>query len=212
MARFELYANPRSAPSYKVALMFALSGAPFDFHLVEFSQSDMKGPAHTARNRFQQVPAVVDTADGRAVVQSPVILEFLAERIGRFAGADDGERLSIREWMFWSADRLSPPLWRSRANRLGFRPMTFETAAMYHAEGNAALDVLEKHYAAAPWLVGGRPTIADIDVYCPVAFAEIGGFDLAGRPALAAFKARFEALDGFAPQAALMPTRTTLAA
>ncbi len=212
MARYQLFANPRSAPSYKVALMFSLSGVPFDFHFIDFMRGDLKSPEHTARNRYQQMPVVTDTSDNRTVVQSSVILEFLADRFDKFGGKDRWDRISIREWMFWAADRLNPPLWRSRANRLGVRPMSFDIAAMYHTEGNAALDVLEQHFSKHEWVVGESMSIADIDIYCPISVAAVGGFDLAKRPALSAFKARFEALPGFKPQAELLPKATTLTA
>jgi glutathione S-transferase len=210
MARYQLFANQRSAPSYKVALMFALSGVPFDFHHIDFLKGDLKSPEHTARNRYQQMPVVTDSSDGRTVVQSSVILEFLADRFDKFGGKDRWERISIREWMFWAADRLNPPLWRSRANRLGIRAMSFDIAAMYHTEGNMALQVLENHFADHAWVVGEAPTIADIDIYCPICFAGVGGFDLAKYPHIASFKARFEALPGFTPQVQLVPAATTL--
>ena len=159
MARYQLFANQRSAPSYKVALMFALSGVPFDFHHIDFMAGDLKSPAHTARNRFQQMPVVTDTSDNKTVVQSSVILEFLADRFDKFGGADRWERIEIREWMFWAADRLNPPIWRSRANRLGFRAMNFDIAAMYVQEGNAALAVLDHHLKGRHWIVGDAPTI-----------------------------------------------------
>jgi glutathione S-transferase len=210
MARYQFFANPRSAPSYKVGLMFALSGVPFDFHYLDFARGDLTTPEHTARNRFQQMPVVTDTSDNRTVVQSAVILEFLADRFDRFGGKDRWERIEIREWMFWAADRLNPPLWRSRANRLGFRPMSFDIAAMYVNEGKAALGALERHLAGRDWIVGEEPTIADIDIYCPVSVASVGGFDLGALPLVAAFKARFEALPGFRPQKDLLPAKTTL--
>jgi glutathione S-transferase len=210
MARYQLFANPRSAPSYKVGLMFALSGVPFDFHYLDFMRGDLVSKEHSARNRFQQMPVVTDTSDNRTVVQSSVILEFLADRFDKFGGKDRWERIEIREWMFWAADRLNPPLWRSRANRLGFRAMSFEIAAMYVNEGNAALAVLDKQLSGRDWIVGESASIADIDIYCPVSVAHIGGFDLSKLLNVSAFKARFEKLPGFMPQAELLPAKTTL--
>jgi glutathione S-transferase len=210
MARYQLFAHQRSAPTYKVALMFALSGVPFDFHHVDFANGDLKSKEHTARNRYQQMPVVTDTSDNRTVVQSSVILEFLADRFDTFGGKDRWERITIREWMFWAADRLAPPIWRSRANKLGVRAMSFDIAAMYYTEGNAALGVLEEHLAKNTWIVGEAPTIADIDIYGAIVMAPVGGFDLAKYPAIAAFKSRLEALSGWQERTALVPAKTTL--
>jgi glutathione S-transferase len=210
MARYQLFAHQRSAPTYKVALMFSLAGVPFDFHHIDFANGDLKSKEHTARNRFQQMPVVTDTSDNRTVVQSSVILEFLADRLDRFGGKDRWERITIREWMFWAADRLHPPIWRSRANKLGVRAMSFDIAAMYHAEGNTALGVLEGHLSKNDWIVGEEATIADIDIYGAVAMAAVGGFDLTKFPAILAFKKRFEAMPGWKERTELVPTKTTL--
>ena len=49
------------------------------------------------------------------------------------------------------------------------------------------------------WLVGGRPTIADVAIYSYVARAPEGNVDLSTYPAVDAFLRRVEALPGFVP-------------
>src|SRR5262249_27247511 len=111
----------------------------------------------------------------------------------------------IREWLFWDFDRLAPTIYRSRAIRLGFRQADDAVKAMYADEGKIALTVLDKELGKGEWLVGGHPTIADIDVYGVVHYAAGGGFDLAAYPNISAWKARVEALPGFGAPEQLMP-------
>jgi len=204
-ARYELHGIWLSGPAYKVGLMLSLCGEPFDYVHVDLRAGEHKSPAFLAKQRFGQVPLLLDKTAGRSLCQSASILEYLAETLGRFAGDTPEERIEAREWMFWDFDRLAPAIYRSRGMRLGLRSMPFDTAAMYFNDGNAALKVLDDHLASREWLVGKGPTIADIDVYGVVAYATQGGFDLAKYTNISAWIGRLSALDGFGSPEQVMP-------
>ena len=85
-------------------------------------------------------------------------------------------RQDIREWLFWDADRLYPPLYGWYGLDLGRRkllPLSFDDAvvARWQALGEAALGILDAHLTDCPFLVGANATIADIASYADVAFA-----------------------------------------
>jgi glutathione S-transferase len=211
-ARYTLHGSFRSGPTYKVGLMLALSGEPFDYVHVNMREGEHKQPAYLAKQRFGQVPLLVDNENGRHLCQSAAILEYLADRIGKFGGANLDERLRAREWMFWDFDRLAPHVYRPRAVRAGFRQLDPAIVAQHETEGKAALNVLDDHLAGRSWLVGDAATIADIDVYGVVAYAREGGYDLGASPNLSAWMRRVEALPGFAAPEQLLPTETRAAA
>lgn len=203
-APWTFYGLWASGPSYKVALMLAMTGQRHDFVQV-FPRTDGKTPEYRRINPFGQVPALVDNATGQAWRQSASILEILAERTGKFGGRNAEERCRAREWMYWDFDRLAPPIYRLRGQRIGLRQMHQATAEMYYAEGNVALQVLEDALDGRDWLVGDGPTIADIDIYGVLAQASAGGFELARYLRVSSFLARFEALPGFGKPLDLMP-------
>jgi glutathione S-transferase len=211
-ARYTLHGSFRSGPTYKVGLMLALSGEPFDYVHVNMREGEHKQPAYLAKQRFGQVPLLVDNENGRHLCQSAAILEYLADRIGKFGGANLDERLRAREWMFWDFDRLAPHVYRPRAVRAGFRQLDPAIVAQHETEGKAALNVLDDHLAGRSWLVGDAATIADIDVYGVVAYAREGGYDLGASPNLSAWMRRVEALPGFATPEQLLPKETRAAA
>jgi glutathione S-transferase len=192
--------------------MLSLAGERFDYVHVSLKDGEHKQPAYLARQRFGQVPLLVDNANGRNLCQSAAIMEYLADALGRFGGATLEERIQAREWMYWDFDRLAPSIYRSRGMKLGFRKGTPELVDFYRAEGEAGLKVLDGHLAGRSWIVGEAPTIADIDVYGVVAYAAEGGFDLASSPNLTAWKNRFEALPGFGVPGTLLPQATREAA
>jgi glutathione S-transferase len=81
---------------------------------------------------------------------------------------------------------------------------------MYEGEAKQAFAVLESELAKSEWIVGKRPTIADIGVYGVVHFAGEAGLDLGPYPRLQDWKKRFEALPGFATPQQLLPLESRL--
>src|SRR3954466_14229644 len=76
-----------SGPTYKVGLMLALAGEPFDYVHVALREGEHKKPEYLAKQRFGQVPLLVDNSNGRHLCQSASILEYLADATERFGGA-----------------------------------------------------------------------------------------------------------------------------
>ncbi|WP_414471488.1 glutathione S-transferase family protein [Microvirga sp. M2] len=211
-ARFELNGIAFSGPTYKVGLMLALAGEPFDYVHVNMMQGEHKQPAYMSKQRFGQVPLLIDRNNGRHLCQSAAILEYLSDTLGKFGGATLDERLRAREWLYWDFDRLASPVYRARTIKLGIRPAPQEVYDANVAGGNAALTVLDEHLSGRDWIVGEGVTIADIDIYGVVAYADEAGFDLAGYANLQAWMNRFEALPGFASTKALLPMESRVAA
>jgi glutathione S-transferase len=203
--RYTLHGNQGSGPTYKVALMLALAGEGFAYRHIDLRAGEQKAPGYLALNRFGQVPCLVDNSNGRCLAQSAAILEYLADKIGRFGGATLDERFSAREWMFWDFDRFAPGVFRPRVARLGIRQLAPEVVAYFEADGRAGLALLDETLAHRDWLVGEGPSIADIDIYGVISQAPEAGYDLATYPHLTRWTERFEALPGFRRRQDLLP-------
>lgn len=204
MPKITFYGHPRSAPTYRVGLALALMQEPFAFEIVDLPNGGGQNPAYKAKSRFGQVPCIQDGSD--TIIQSSAILEYLAEKTGKFNGKTALERAHINEWMFWDFDRLCPGLFRSRAYALGFRKGDPAVVEAYKQEGEAGLAALESHIKDREWLALGKPTIADISVYSGIFYAADGGFDLSKYPGISAWKARVEALPGYGEPTDVIPT------
>jgi glutathione S-transferase len=203
MSKITFYAHPRSGPSYRVALALALMQEPFAFEWVDLPGGGTRTPEYMKKSRFGNVPCLQDGND--YIVQSSAILEYLAEKTGKFGGKNAIERAHVNEWMFWDFDRLCPGLFRSRAYTLGFRKADPAVVAAYREEGEAGLAALEIHLKGKEWLALGKPTIADISVYSGIYYSADGGFDLSKYPSVAAWKTRVEALPGYGKPADVIP-------
>src|SRR4051812_26402215 len=140
-ARYTLHGIWLSGPTYKVGLFLSLAGEPFDYVQVNLREGEHKRPEYLAKQRFGQVPLIDDNSNGRHLCQSASILEYLADKTGKFGGATLEQRIEAREWVFWGWDRLTRGIYRTRAAKLGFANFPAEVLAHYEAEGQAALKI-----------------------------------------------------------------------
>ena len=177
-ARFTLHGVFLSGPTYKVGLFLALARQPYGYVHVDLFKGEQKHPDFRAKQRYGQVPLLIDAQTSRRLCQSAAILEYLADATGRFAGTDANERIEAREWMYWDFDHLAHSIYRSRAIRRGFIEGVPEMLEPYAREGHRSLALLDAHLAGRAWIVGESPTIADIDIYGVIAYSDDGEFDL----------------------------------
>jgi glutathione S-transferase len=206
--RFTLHGTMMSGPTYTVGLMLALCRHPVSYIHVNLREGQHKQPDYLVKNRFGQVPAL---RDGQTfLVQSAAILEHLAESLKKFDGKNPLEKIRIREWLFWQWDKLSLPLFRLRARNRGFRQFGEEVRTMYDTEAKAALAVVDHELAKSDWIVGKKPTIADIGIYAVVRYAPEAMIDLSHYPNVTAWKKRIEALPGFGTPEQVLPMESRL--
>jgi glutathione S-transferase len=198
-----LYGMWPSGPTYKVGLALSLMGQPFAYEHVNLREGAHKKPEYLALNRYGQVPCLVDGKT--ALCQSAAILEYLAGKHGKLGGGSEADKLRIREWMFWSFDRLAPPIYRLRGIKRGMRKGGPDIEEMYANEAAAALGVLDQALAERDWLVGRRVSIADVDAYGVVAYAGEAGVDLAPYANVVAWVGRIEGLKGYGKYADVLP-------
>lgn len=200
MIRFTLYGSPHSLPTYKVALMLRLSGVPFAFRYVSFQKEMHKRPEFRALSRWGQVPVLVDLE--RVLVQSAAIVTYLTETLGYFRAPDRTALQTMREWLCWDQETLSPPVYGCYSVELDRRkllPLNIAPAIADHhrARAERALASLDEQLAGRDWLCAAAATAADLFCYGDAAFAEICAFDLARWPNLAVWAGRVRALRGF---------------
>ena len=102
--RITLYGSFTSSSSYKPMLFLALARMPYSFRTVNLKNGAQKLPDYLAVNRYGQVPSLRHR--GLTIVQSNVILDYLARATGKFEGATEQDRWHAREWLSWEADAI----------------------------------------------------------------------------------------------------------
>jgi glutathione S-transferase len=199
-----------SGPTYKAALMLTLCGQKWNYSHLDMRAGAHKLPEYLAKNRYGQAPCLEDGE--LSLCQSAAILEYLAEKHGKFGGKTPQEKARAREWMFWDFDRLAPFIYRPRAAARGIRQFPPDVLAAYKAEGDVGLAVLEGELKGKSFLVGNEATIADIEVFGTVWYATEAQVDLAKYPNISAWMGRVQALPGFKLPYDLLPKESRAAA
>ncbi|WP_411839015.1 glutathione S-transferase family protein [Paracoccus sp. ME4] len=190
-----LYRHPKSGHCHRVELMLSLLGLPCRTVDLDMAAGAHKTPEHLAISPLGQVPAIDD--DGVRLSDSTAILTYLALRHGdgpAWRGRDPVEAAEIQRWLSIASGEIA-------AGPCAARLVTLFGADLDHAaavaRSHALLAVMEAHLRDRDWLAAGRVTLADIAAYSYVAHAPEGGVGLAAYPAIRAWLARVEALEGF---------------
>jgi glutathione S-transferase len=201
--RLTLYGSFTSSSSYKPMLYLSLARLPFSFRTVNLKIGRQNEPEHLARNRYGKVPVLEHR--GLTIVQSNVILSYLAQMTGHFEGKTEQDRWTAREWLDWEPDALSNVAKVRHYSR--FRTVDPAVMAYFRPLAEAALRFVDKSVAGREWLVGDGPTIADIGCWGRMVFMAEGGLNIEDFPHLLAWSSRLRSMAGFALPYDLIPSK-----
>ena len=208
MAEYELYCFAQSGNAYRVALMLNLIGADWKPVFVDFfAGGETRTPEYrTNVNEMGEVPVLAHGKKKHS--QSGVCLTYLSERSGKFKPEGEDERLEALRWIIFDNQKVNGFLGPYRFLKNWAKPAPDPAVAAFlkaRVDGNLA--VVNKRLATHKFLLGDKPTIADISM-CGYLFypAEEFGFDIAtDHPAIGAWLERIKALPGWGHPYDLMP-------
>lgn len=203
MERLTLFGSFTSSSSYKPMLFLALSGLPFSFRTVNLKIGKQNEPEHLARNRYGKVPVLQHR--GLTIVQSNVILSYLAGATGVFEGKTEQDRWTAREWLDWEADQITNVAKVRHYSR--FRQVDPAVMDYFRPLAEAAIGFVDKSLQGREWLVGDGPTIADIGCWGRMVFMHEGGLDINRWPNVLAWSNRLKAMPRFALPYDLIPSK-----
>src|SRR4051794_20326430 len=201
--RLTLYGSFTSSSSYKPMLYLSLARLPFSFRTVNLKIGKQNEPEHLARNRYGKVPVLKHR--GLTIVQSNVILSYLAQTTGHFEGKTEQDRWTAREWLDWESDAISNVAKVRHYSR--FRQVDPAVMAYFRPPAETALSFVDKSLEGRDWLVGDSPTIADIGCWGRMVFMHEGGMNIENWPRLLAWSNRLKAMEGFALPYDLIPSK-----
>jgi glutathione S-transferase len=184
-----------SGNCFKVRLLLALLGRPYERVAVDIFAGDTLTDAFGALNPLRETP-VLELDDGTTITQSPAILTYLSEGTPRMPASRLG-RARTAQWLAFEQERVMGAIGGTR-----FRLMTGRATAEQLAGrlelARDTLDVLATHLAERPFLLGSEPTVADVAVFGYGSRAADIGLPLASWPAVDAWAERLRSLPGFA--------------
>jgi len=181
-----------SGNCYKVRLLLALLGQPYERVVVDIFAGDTLTDEFAALNPARTTP-VLELDDGQALPESAAILWYLAEGT-EYLPDDRLARAQVLRWLCFER-ALTPAVAGAR-----FQVMTGRTddeTPFLLAKGREVLGTLDRRLEGRAWVAVDTPTIADIALFGYTHVAHDAGFDLAAHPAIGAWLDRVRALHGY---------------
>jgi glutathione S-transferase len=194
-----LYNSPVSGNCYKVRVLLAHLGVPYERENLDVVDRSNRADVLGGLNPDLRVPTLV-LDDGRPLAESGAILWYFGEGT-RFVPEDRYHRARVLQWMFFEQYTHEPAIAvvRFLVAYSGERDRYASVIERKTADGYRALDAMEAYLDGRPYLVGDALTLADIALYAYTHVAHEGGFDLAGFPAVRAWLDRVAAEPGHVP-------------
>ena len=176
-----LYDYAASANCYKVRLLLAQLGLPYERVPVDIFAGETLTDEYARRNPARTVP-VLEAGDGTFLPESGAILLFLADG-SPFLPDDPFERAQAARWLLYEQAEIIPPIAGLRF-RLATQRIDPESgrAARLRVAGEEILALLDGELADRPFLVGDSYTVADIAVYGYVHRADEAGYSFDAFP------------------------------
>jgi glutathione S-transferase len=207
MPEYQLHCFAQSGNAYRAALMLNLIGADWKPVFVDFFKGQTRTPEYRGEvNEMGEAP-VLDHS-GRKLTQSGVILTYLARRSGKYLPQGEEQELEALRWIIFDNQKVNGFLGPYRFLKNWAKPAPDPAVlAFLKARIDGSLGVISKRLEGRKFLLGDRPTIADVSLagylYYP---AEEFGFDIAkDHPAIGAWRDRMKALPGWGHPYDLMP-------
>jgi glutathione S-transferase len=190
-----------SGNCHKLRMLLGHLGRDYRWIEVESPYGATRTPAYLAKNPNGKVP-MIETDDGRVMVESNAILTWLADGT-KYFGGDAWQRAQTLAWMFFEQYSHEPYVAVARfvCGWTAIDSPRRAELAQLRARGDHALGVMEKHLASNEWFSATGYGIADIALFGYTHCAEDGGFDLDRYPNIVAWLARVCAQPGFVPMA-----------
>jgi len=182
-----------SGNGYKVRLLLAQLGQPYDWTNVDIDKGETRTPDFLQRNPNGRIPTLL-LDDGTYLPESNAILWYLAEG-SRFVPATQLGRAQVLQWMFFEQYSHEPYVATPRYICRHFpadHPRRAELPGRLE-KGHAALKVMDGHLATRQFFVNERYSIADIALYAYTHVAPDGGLELTAYPKVREWMARVAA-------------------
>lgn len=193
----KLYWHPMSGHAHRAHMLLSILELDFELITVGLPAGEHQRPEFLALNPFGQIPVLVD---GDTVISdSNAILVYLAtvyDREKQWLPESPLVRANIEQFLSLAAHRLAGSIAKLRAANLFNHSIDREPLTQ---EAHKLLKQLQNYQNGRQWLVGTKPTIADLALYSYIKLAPEGGISLADYPVLETWLKRVEGLSGFVP-------------
>ncbi len=158
---------------HKITIFLEESGLPYEVRPVNIGAGDQFKPDFLKIAPNNRMPAIIDhaPADGGAAIslfESGAILEYLAEKTGKFLPKPTRERFNVLQWLHWQMGGLGPMAGQNSHFAVYATEKIPYAIDRYRKETNRLFGVLDRQLAktrASGGFIAGDYSIADMASY-----------------------------------------------
>jgi len=165
---------------WKVSIMLEECELPYELHPVDIGGGDQFTPEFLKISPNNRMPAIVDNdpvggGEPLAIFESGAILEYLADKTGKFLSREPRERYAALQWVHWQMANLGPMMgnanhFKNYAKNIADDPTELDYGVKrFVGEVDRLSGVMDAQLSVNRYLAGDEYTIADI-VTWPWAF------------------------------------------
>lgn len=154
---------------HKISIFLEESGLDYNVHPVNIGEGQQFEPTFLKISPNNRIPAIVDNnpSDGGepiSVFESGAILEYLADKVGRFMPLQPRLRVQVQQWLHWQMGGLGPMAGQNH-HFVRFAPEQIPYAIDRYVKETARLyGVLDRQLEGREY-VAGDYSIADMAIY-----------------------------------------------
>lgn len=155
---------------HKISIFLEEAGLDYRIQPINIGKGEQFSPEFLEITPNNRIPAIVDRApaDGGqplALFESGAILEYLADKSGRFLAESGRERYVALQWLYWQMGGLGPMAGQNHHFR-NYAPEKIDYAIERYIKETARLyGVLDKRLDDHDYVAGNEYSIADMAIW-----------------------------------------------
>jgi GST-like protein len=177
---------------HKITIFLEEVGLPYKIHPININRGDQFEESFLAISPNNRIPAIVDRQpladylnpdESISIFESGAILEYLADKTGRFLPTVRSKRYEVLQWLYWQVGGLGPMAGQNHHFSLYADERIPYATERYVNETNRLYGVLNKQLAGRDFITG-EYSIADMATYPWIVPYQRQGQDLNAFPHL----------------------------
>ncbi len=157
---------------WKISIALEEFELPYRVNLIDITAGDQFQPDFLKIAPNNRMPAIIDPdgPDGApiSIFESGAILQYLAEKTGRFGGTSAREKIAVAEWLMWQMGGVGPMAGQAH-HFLKYAPQMGHDLPYakdrYRNEVGRLYGVLDRRLAQHEFVAGDFYSIADIAIW-----------------------------------------------
>ncbi len=157
----ELY-TAATPNGWKITIMLEECGLPYTVHPVDLARGEQREAWFLELSPNGRIPAIRDGA--QSLFESGAILQYLAEKCGRFLPTEPERRWDVLQWLHWQVGGVGPMVGQSISFNRYIEERVPYAIERYGRESRRLFEVLERRLEGREY-VCNEVSIADFALY-----------------------------------------------